>query len=95
MPNLSKEMQAIVLLDTRTVQMEKRMDKLEFDIPMYGSEADELSNHVKRKGVQILGGKKSEAYRDSNIRSKVYRDISRSGKAGIWLIRRGRETKVI
>lgn len=74
-PNLSKEMQAIVLLDTRTVQMEKRMDKLEFDIPMYGSEADELSNHVKRKGVQILGGKKSEAYRDSNIRSKVYRDI--------------------
>lgn len=75
MPNLSKEMQAIVLLDTRTVQMEKRMDKLEFDIPMYGSEADELSNHVKRKGVQILGGKKSEAYRDSNIRSKVYRDI--------------------
>lgn len=75
MPNLSKEMQAIVLLDTRTVQMEKRMDKLEFDIPMYGSEADELSNHVKRKGVQILGGKKSEAYRDSNIHSKVYRDI--------------------
>ena len=75
MPNLSKEMQAIVLLDTRTVQMEKRMDKLEFDIPMYGSEADELSNHVKRKGVQILGGKKSEAYRDSIIRSKVYRDI--------------------
>ena len=75
MPNLSKEMQAIVLLDMRTVQMEKRMDKLEFDIPMYGSEADELSNHVKRKGVQILGGKKSEAYRDSNIRSKVYRDI--------------------
>lgn len=75
MPNLSKEMQAIVLLDTRTVQMEQRMDKLEFDIPLYGSEADELSNHVKRKGVQILGGKKSEAYKDSNIRSKVYRDI--------------------
>lgn len=75
MPNLSKEMQAIVLLDTRTVAMEKRMDKLEFDIPLYGSEADELSNHVKRKGVEILGGKKSEAYQDTNIRSRVYRDI--------------------
>ena len=75
MPNLSKEMQAIVLLDTRTVAMEKRMDKLEFDIPLYGSEADELSNHVKRKGVEVLGGKKSEAYQDTNIRSKVYRDI--------------------
>lgn len=75
MPNLSKEMQAIVLLDTRTVKMEKRLDKLEFDIPLYGSEADELSNHVKRKGVSILGGKKSEAYNDSVLRSAVYRDI--------------------
>lgn len=75
MPNLSKEMQAIVLLDTRTVKMEKRLDKLEFDIPLYGSEADELSNHVKRKGVTILGGKKSEAYNDSVLRSAVYRDI--------------------
>lgn len=75
MPNLSKEMQTIVLLDTRTVKMEKRLDKLEFDIPLYGSEADELSNHVKRKGVSILGGKNSEAYKDSNIRSAVYRDI--------------------
>lgn len=74
-PNLSKEMQAIVLLDTRTVNMEKRLDKLEFDIPLYGSEADELSSHVKRRGVAILGGKKAEAYKDRNIRSKVYRDI--------------------
>lgn len=74
-PNLSKEMQAIVLLDSRTVKMEQRIDKLEFDIPLYGSEADELSNHVKRKGVAVLEGKNSEAYKDSNIRSKVYRDI--------------------
>lgn len=75
MPNLSKEMQALFMLDERTVKMEQRMDKLEFDIPLYGSEADELSNHVKRKGVEILGGKKSEAYQDTNIRSRVYRDI--------------------
>lgn len=75
MPNLSKEMQAIVLLDTRTVKMEKRLDKLEFDIPLYGSEADELSSHVKRKGVTILGGKYTEAYKDTVIRAAVYRDI--------------------
>ena len=30
---------------------------------------------MKRKGIQILGGKKSEAYKDTNVRSKVYRDI--------------------
>lgn len=75
MPNMTKEMRAILMLDTRTDQMEKRMDKLEFDIPLYGSEADELSSHVKRKGVSVLGGKQSEAYQDTEIRSKVYRDI--------------------
>lgn len=56
-------------------QIDTRMDKLEFDIPLYGSEADELSNHVKRKGVQVLGGKQSETYQDTEICSKVYRDI--------------------
>lgn len=56
-------------------QIDGRMDKLEFDIPLYGAEADELSGHVKRKGVKILGGKQSEAYKDSEIRTKVYRDI--------------------
>lgn len=63
------------MIDQKQVKMEQRMDKLEFDIPLYGSEADELSNHVKRKGVQVLGGKQSEAYQDTEIRSKVYRDI--------------------
>lgn len=61
--------------DAEIKQIDTRMDKLEFDIPLYGSEADELSNHVKRKGVTVLGGKQSEAYKDNNIRSKVYRDI--------------------
>lgn len=61
--------------DKEIKQIDTRMDKLEFDIPLYGSEADELSNHVRRKGVAVLGGKQSEAYKDTEIRSKVYRDI--------------------
>lgn len=61
--------------DKEIKQIDTRMDKLEFDIPLYGSESDELCGHVKRKGVQILGGKNSEAYRDTTLRSKVYRDI--------------------
>ena len=75
MQNLSTEMKAILMHDEKIVKIESRMDKLEFDIPLYGSEADEISNHVKRKGVAILGGKQSEAYKDTNIRSKIYRDI--------------------
>lgn len=75
MQNLSTEMKAILMHDEKIVKIENRMDKLEFGIPLYGSEADELSNHVKRKGVAILGGKNSEAYKDGVIRQKVYRDI--------------------
>ena len=75
MPNLSTEMKAILMIDQKQVKMEQRMDKLEYDIPLYGSEADELSSHVKHKGVSVLGGKQSEAYKDTEIRSKVYRDI--------------------
>ena len=42
---------------------------------MYGAEADELCNHVKRKGVEMLGGKQSNAYKDNKIRTAVYTDI--------------------
>lgn len=75
MPNMSTEMKDILMIDQKQVKMEQRMDRLEYDIPLYGSEADELSSHVKRKGVSVLGGKQSEAYKDTEIRSKVYRDI--------------------
>lgn len=72
---LSQEMIAIISIDKKQVQMENRMDKLEFDIPLYGVEAKEISDHVKRKGVKVLGGKQSEAYKDKGIHSKVFRDI--------------------
>lgn len=75
MQNLSTEMKAILMHDEKIVKIENRMDRLENDIPLYGAEADELSKHVKRKGVSVLGGKTSEAYRDQNIRHKVYTDI--------------------
>lgn len=51
------------------------MDYLENDIPMYGSESDEMSRHVKKKGVEVLEGKTSNAYKDNGLRSEVYRDI--------------------
>lgn len=80
--NLSPELQAIFIHDKKiqavVEHMEKtddRMDKLEFDIPLYGCEGKELSDHVKRKGVKVLNGKGSNAYKDSGIRAEVYRDI--------------------
>lgn len=70
--------QSVEILNQHEKELKKidnRINKLEYDIPLYGAEADELSNHVKRKGMAVLGGRHSEAYKDTIIRSKVYRDI--------------------
>ena len=73
--DLSVELQAIIMHDKKIKRIETRMDRLEFDIPLYGSEADDLCNHVKRKGVEVMGSKKSNAYQDTKIRTAVYTDI--------------------
>lgn len=73
--NISKELRAVIIVDQRVTKIEKRVDHLENDIPLYGSEADELSRKVKKKGVEVLGGKETNAYKDSGLRSEVYTDI--------------------
>lgn len=75
MQNLSTEMKAILMHDEKIVKIENRMDKLEYDIPLYGPEADEICAHVKRRAVYLLGGKKSEAYKDRAIRDKLFKAI--------------------
>jgi len=73
-PDMSKELQAIFVLDKRTVEMDKRMDRLEFDVPLYACESDELQKHLKKKVVNLLGGKKSNAYNDKSVRQKAFID---------------------
>lgn len=73
--DLSPELRTVIVVDKRITRVEEKVEHLEYDIPLYGSEADELCNHVKRKGVDMLGGKQSNAYKDTKIRSAVYTDI--------------------
>lgn len=72
---LSTELKAVIVVDKRITKVEERIDHLENDIPLYGSEADELCNHVKRKGVAAMGGKATNSYKDTKIRASVYTDI--------------------
>lgn len=51
------------------------MTELKDNTPLYGCEIDEVKQHVNRKGVIVLGGKDSEAYKNGSIRSSVYSDI--------------------
>lgn len=81
-PQLSKELQAIIMIDQKQQQIESKItavnaDLQDFkqDMPLLGIECDRITISVKRKGVECLGGKKSTAYQDSSLRHKVYSDI--------------------
>lgn len=72
----------IQLLAKGNVELSERMDgienkvqSLEDDMPLYGCEIDEIQKHVRRKGVDVLGGKNSPAYKDSSLRGSVYADM--------------------
>lgn len=67
-------------LNERVTDVEKKINSLENDMPLYGCEIDDIKNHVNRKVVNVLGGKTSEAYRDGSIRSSVFKDIYRQLK---------------
>ena len=62
-------------LGERVDKVEDKPSNLENDTPLYGCEIDEVQKHVRKKGVEVLGGKDSEAYRDGSVRSQVYSDI--------------------
>ena len=43
--------------------------------PLFTVECKELQDLVRKKGVEVLGGKGSQAYIDNSLRGKVYADI--------------------
>lgn len=67
-------------LEQTVNSIKEDMTELKDNVPLYGCEIDEVQQHVRRKGVKVLGGKDSEAYRDCSIRGSVYSDIYSSLK---------------
>ena len=73
--HLSKEVQAIFALDHKQQQLEVEVKELKEGMPLFNVECKEIQAAVKRKGVEILGGKGSPSYKNNSIRCKVYSDI--------------------
>lgn len=64
-----------VELTQKVDRLDQKIDRLEADLPILGIEIDKITCAVKKKGVECLGGKGSEAYADRSLRGKVYSDI--------------------
>lgn len=80
--NISPGLRAVLVVDQCVTQIEEKADGLrqEFeqfkeDMPILGIEETRITNAVKKKGVQCLGGKNSNAYNDRSLRGKLYSDM--------------------
>lgn len=74
-----KKLQAIVLhiesQDKKVQEVNEDLQTFKLDMPLLGLECDRITTAVRAKGVKCLGGKESNAYQDSSLRSRVYSDI--------------------
>lgn len=59
----------------KIVQIEGKIDDLENNLPLFNVECKELQTLVRKKGIEVLGGKGSQAYKNNSLRCKVYSDI--------------------
>lgn len=76
---LSEQIQIIARghgeLKTEISSVKKELEDLKNDMPILGIEEVKISNAVKKKGVECLGGKKSNAYNDKSLRGRLYSDL--------------------
>lgn len=84
---LSPEVKAIFAVDKRITQVDSKVEAVnrdlqdfKMDLPILGIEIDRITSAVHKRGVDALGGKNSNSYKDASIRSKVYQDIHRELK---------------
>lgn len=81
----SKQLSAIDLFETQlsalkevrgeVQEVRNELEEFKEDLPLMGSEPEELQKVVKRIGTRALGGYKSPAYCDKSISTKVYKSV--------------------
>ncbi len=73
----SKELQAIFMLDHRTVEHEQRITALEDSMVVDYGQQRTLTARVNTVVVAALGGSDSSAYHDKNVRGRTYSECNR------------------
>ena len=76
--HLSKELQAIFLMDGKVQEVEKRVEVLEDTMTIDYGRQQEIGNLVNKVVINILGGKESNAYK--TLGKKVFSECNRDIK---------------
>lgn len=72
--------QGNVELNQRVDTLAERMDNFEQNLPLLPEDADDVSREVKKRVIEILGGKDSNAYHDKSLSQTVFKDAYRDLK---------------
>lgn len=73
--------EAIKQVDNRVNTLEARFNDFEQSLPLLPEDADDVSKEVKKRVVEILGGKDSNAYHNKSLSQKVFMDAYRNLKS--------------
>lgn len=72
--------EAIKQVDSKVNSLEERFNDFEQNLPLLPEDADDVSKEVKKRVVEILGGKDSNAYHNRSLSQKVFKDAYRNLK---------------
>ena len=73
--------------EEKIIQVENKVDKLEEDMPLFQIDCKEIQALVRKKGIEVLGGYRSIAYKDNSLRGKVYSDIQHQIRREFGVVR--------
>lgn len=73
--------EAIKQVDSKVNTLEERFNDFEQNLPLLPEDADDVSKEVKKRVVELLGGKDSNAYHDKSLSQKVFMDAYRNLKS--------------
>lgn len=72
--------EAIKQVDSKVNTLEARFNDFEQNLPLLPEDADDVSKEVKKRVVEVLGGKDSNAYHNKSLSQKVFMDAYRNLK---------------
>lgn len=84
--NMSKELQAILLVDKKQQELDNRITTIEDKMTVDYELAENLRSAINYRAVELLGGKDAEAYKKLNkkLYAAFYRDIKRTFKVNSY-----------
>lgn len=72
--------EAIIEVNDKIKSVSKDLEEFKEDMPLFAIECQKITYAVCKRGINAMGGKESNSYKDSSIRAKVYSDIHRDVK---------------